>query len=192
MSENFLRNIKISSVNLITPTNSLQVLGSLSTIFYFPWISFNWIFFDMLKIFKYSSAYANSRYLFNYLSYIPKSFLQAMPACLQPNHRPALDTLCLSLTLQINIRHKRIHFGYTLKNWVTTSWAVHDIWKFLIVFFNNFKSSANCFLCKNSWMILLFLVALFIWISMLSKFFFTYVPMMCYMSLLFKPIVMSL
>ena len=38
----------------------------------------------MLKIFKYPSAYANSGYLFDYLSYIPYqlSFLQAMPACL--------------------------------------------------------------------------------------------------------------
>ena len=47
----------------------------------------------MLKIFKYPSAYANSRYLFDYLSYIPYhqlSFLQAMPACLRPNHRPAV------------------------------------------------------------------------------------------------------
>ena len=45
----------------------------------------------MLKIFKYPSAYANSWYLFDYLSYIPHhqfSFLQAMPACLRPNHRP--------------------------------------------------------------------------------------------------------
>ena len=45
----------------------------------------------MLKIFKYPSAYANLRYLFDYHSYIPYhqlSFLQAMPACLRPNHRP--------------------------------------------------------------------------------------------------------